>query len=54
MIEEDDKLIDMIQSSTRGLLASFRTKAELLSQCSEDVKQFLREGYDVKIDYSPI
>ena len=49
MIQEDDKLMNTIKSSTRGLLASFRTKAELLSQCSEDVKQFLREGYDVKI-----
>jgi len=48
MMQEDDKLINMIQSSTRGLLASFKAKAELLSQCSEDVKQFLREGYDVK------
>ena len=29
MIQEDDKLINMIQSSTRGLLASFRTKAAI-------------------------
>ena len=29
MIQEDDKLINMIQSSTRGLLASFRTKTAI-------------------------
>lgn len=47
--QTEDNLINMIQSSTRGLLASFRDKVELLSQCSEDLKQIIHEGYDVKI-----
>ena len=46
---DDDKLIKMIQSSTRNLMGSFRDKTELLSKCSDDIKLLLREGYDVKV-----
>jgi hypothetical protein len=37
MIAEDDKVIKIIQSSTRGLLASFRNKTQLLKECSNDI-----------------
>ena len=47
MIAEDDKVIKIIQSSTRGLLASFRNKTQLLKECSNDIKMLIREGYDI-------
>src|SRR5690348_8618556 len=47
MIAEDDKIIRIIQSSTRGLLASFRNKTQLLRECSDDIKLLIREGYDI-------
>jgi len=37
MIAEDGKVIKIIQSSTRGLLASFRNKTQLLKECSNDI-----------------
>ena len=46
---DDDKLIKLVQSSTRNLMGSFRDKAALLSKCSDDIKLLLREGYDVKV-----
>jgi hypothetical protein len=46
---DDDKLIKLVQSSTRNLMGSFRDKTEALSKCSEDIKLLLREEYDVKI-----
>jgi hypothetical protein len=46
---DDDKLIKLVQSSTRNLMGSFRDKTELLSKCSDDIKLLLREGYDVKV-----
>lgn len=46
---DDDKLIKVVQSSTRNLMGSFRDKTELLSKCSDDIKLLLREGYDVKV-----
>jgi hypothetical protein len=30
-------------------MASFRDKTESLTKCSDDIKQLLREGYDVKL-----
>ena len=47
MIAEDDKVIKIIQSSTRNLLASFRNKTQLLKECSNDIKMLIREGYDI-------
>ena len=47
MMTEDDKTIRIIQSSTRGLLTSFRNKTQLLKGCSNDIKLLLREGYDI-------
>jgi hypothetical protein len=46
---DDDKLIKLVQSSTRNLMGSFRDKTELLSKCSDDIKLLLREGYNVKV-----
>ena len=46
---DDDKLIKLVQSSTRNLMGSFRDKTALLSKCSDDIKLLLREGYDVKV-----
>jgi len=46
---DDDKLIRLVQSSTRNLMASFRDKTELLSKCADDIKLLLREGYDIKV-----
>ena len=46
---DDDKLIKLVQSSTRNLMGSFRDKTELLTKCSDDIKLLLREGYDVRI-----
>jgi hypothetical protein len=43
-----DKLIELVQSSTRTLLGSFKDKTELLTKCPE-IKLLLREGYDIKI-----
>jgi hypothetical protein len=45
----DDRQIQMVQSSTRSLLGSFRNKTELLTKYSNDIKLLLREGYDAKI-----
>ena len=49
MSQDNDKLIKLVQSSTRNLMGSFRDKTEVLSKCSDDIKLLLREGYDVKI-----
>ncbi|MFY9798365.1 MAG: hypothetical protein WAM42_03550 [Candidatus Nitrosopolaris sp.] len=38
MNQEDDKLIKLVQASTRNLMGSFRDKTELLSKCSDDIK----------------
>jgi hypothetical protein len=46
---DDDKLIKLVQTSTRNLMGSFRDKTALLSKCSDDIKLLLREGYDVKV-----
>ena len=46
---DDDKLIKLVQSSTRNLMGSFRDKTELLSKCSDDIKVLLREGYGINI-----
>lgn len=48
-INDDDKLIKIVQSCTHNLMESFRDKTELLTKCSNDLKLLIREGYDVKI-----
>jgi hypothetical protein len=47
--EDNDKIIKIIQSSTRKIMGSFRERIELLRDCSDDVKSLIREGYDAKI-----
>ena len=47
--DNDDKLLQLVQSSTHNLMGSFRDKTELLIKCSNDIKLLIREGYDVKI-----
>jgi hypothetical protein len=52
MLEEDndnEKVIKLVQSSTRVLMTSFRNKAEELRKCSDDIKKLVRIGYDIKI-----
>jgi hypothetical protein len=48
MQEDNDKIIKIIQSSTRKIMGSFRERIELLRDCSDDVKSLIREGYDTK------
>lgn len=45
---EHEKIIKLVQSSTRALMDSFSEKADSLRQCSADVKILIREGYDKK------
>ena len=47
--QQDDNLMNIIQSSTRGFLAYFRNKAKLLIQCLEDLDQIVLKVYDLKI-----
>ena len=46
--QQDDNLMNIIQSSTRGFLAYFRNKAKLLIQCLEDLDQIVLKVYDLK------
>jgi hypothetical protein len=46
--ENQDRIIKLVQSSTRNLIDSFREKAETLSGLSE-IGKLIREGYDPKI-----
>jgi hypothetical protein len=48
---DPDKLIRVVQDSTKNLLYSFRDKANALHDCSEDIRLLIREGYDKKIAY---
>jgi hypothetical protein len=49
MSQEHDKIIKLVQSSTRSILGNYRERAELLRECSEDVKLLIREGHDPEI-----
>jgi hypothetical protein len=49
MMEEHDKIIKLVQSSTRNILSSYRERAESLRECSEDVKLLVREGRDPEV-----
>ena len=46
--ENQDRIIKLVQSSTRNLIDSFREKTETLSG-SSDIGKLIREGYDPKI-----
>ncbi|HKU49918.1 MAG TPA: hypothetical protein VJP79_08210 [Nitrososphaera sp.] len=48
---DPDKIIQLVQSSTRSLMNSFRDKTDALRSCSKDVRQLIREGYHKKIAY---
>jgi hypothetical protein len=49
MTEEHDKIIKLVQSSTRSILSNYRERAESLRESSKDVKLLIREGYDAEI-----
>jgi hypothetical protein len=49
MSQEHDKIIKLVQSSTRSILGNYRERAELLRECFEDVKLLIREGHDPEI-----
>jgi hypothetical protein len=49
MTEEHEKIIRLVQSSTRNILSNYRERAESLRESSEDVKLLIREGYNPEI-----
>ena len=49
MSQEHDKIIKLVQSSTRTILSNYRERAELLRGCSEDVKLLIGEGHNPEI-----
>ena len=46
MADEHDKIIRLVQSSTRNILNNYRERAESLIECSEDVKLLIRKAHD--------
>ena len=48
-LQDPDKLIRVVQDSTKNLLHSFRDKANILRDCSEDIRLLIREGYNKEI-----
>jgi hypothetical protein len=48
-LQDPDKLIRVVQDSTKNLLDSFRDKANTLHDCSEDVRLLIRESYNKEI-----
>ena len=48
-LQDPDKLIRVVQGSTKNLLHSFRDKANALHDCSEDIRLLIREGYSKEI-----
>jgi ferredoxin-fold anticodon binding domain-containing protein len=46
---DNEKVIKLVQSSTRVLMTSFRNKAEELHKCSDDIKKLIRAGYNTEI-----
>jgi hypothetical protein len=49
MSEEHEKIIKLVQSSTRNILSNYRERAKLLRESPEDVKLLIREGHDPQI-----
>jgi hypothetical protein len=52
MSEENEKIIKLVQSSTRNILSHYRERAELLTECSDDIKLLIREGHDPEIAHN--
>ncbi len=50
-LQDPDKLIRVVQDSTKTLLHSFRDKANALHDRSEDIRLLIREGYSKEIAY---
>ena len=50
-LQDPDKLIRVVQDSTKNLLNSFRDKANALHDRSEDIRLLIREGYNKEIAY---
>ena len=50
-LQDPDKLIRVVQDSTKNLLHSFRDNANALHDRSEDIRLLIREGYDKEIAY---
>jgi hypothetical protein len=50
-LQDPDKLIRVVQDSTKNLLHSFRDNANALHDCSEDIKLLIRGGYNKEIAY---
>lgn len=50
-LQDPDKLIRVVQDSTKNLLHSFRDKANALHDRSEDIRLLIREGYNKEIAY---
>jgi hypothetical protein len=50
-LHDPNKLIRVVQDSTKNLLHSFRDKANTLHDCSEDIRLLIREEYDKEIAY---
>jgi hypothetical protein len=50
-LQDPDKLIRVVQDSTKNLLHSFRDKANALHDRSEDIGLLIREGYNEEIAY---
>jgi hypothetical protein len=49
IVDVVDKIIKLVQSSTRNILSHYRERAQLLRECSDDVKSLIRDGHDAKI-----
>jgi hypothetical protein len=49
--QDPDKIIHLVQSSTRNLMSSFRDRTDALRQCSKEIKHIIREGYDKRAAY---
>ena len=49
MVQEHERIIKLVQLSTRNILGHYRERAELLRECSDDVKLLIRAGHDAKI-----
>jgi hypothetical protein len=49
--QDPQKVIRVVQDSTKNLLHSFRSQANALRGCSENIRLLIREGYDKGIAY---
>jgi len=49
MSRNQDTMVNMVQSSTRSIIDSFKEKTKSLSASLEDINQLIRFGYDSKV-----